>query len=73
MKIGQNSPQIYQYPVSLFYGEASEFCDDAPSKFTPQDLQKVIERERSRIELLAGNFIFSGFNIWTTQKLEETF
>jgi hypothetical protein len=33
----------------------------------------VVEKEKSRIELLTGKFIYSGFNLWTTQQLEESF
>lgn len=73
MKIGKNSPQIYQYALILFPGEAEELVDDSSYKYTPFEVQKVIEREKSRIELLTGQFIHSGFNLWTTQKLEESF
>lgn len=67
MRIGKNSPQIYQYALILFPGEADDFVEDNSFKFTPFEVSKVVERERSRIELLTGNFIYSGFNIWTTQ------
>jgi hypothetical protein len=33
----------------------------------------VVDREKSRIELVAGNFVHSGFNIWTQQQLDESF
>jgi len=46
--------------------------DDANYKFTPLEVQKVVEKEKSRIELLAGKFIYSGFNLWVTQRLEES-
>jgi hypothetical protein len=73
MRIGKNSPQIYQYAIILFPGEADDIVEDNAYKFTPFEVEKVIGREKSRIELLAGNFIHSGFNIWTTQQLEESF
>ena len=34
---------------------------------------KIMDREKNRIELLIGKYIYSGFNVWTTQKLEETY
>jgi len=73
MKIGKNSPQIYQYALILFPGEADEIVDDKRMNYQAFEIEKVISRERSRIELLAGVFINSGFNIWTTQQLEESF
>jgi len=73
MKMGQNAPQIFQYPINLFSGEAPDEEGDSFYKFTPLELGKVVERERSRIELLVGKFIYSGFNIWTTQQLEEDY
>ena len=53
----------------LFHGEP-DLGDGY--KFTPLEVQKVVERERSRIELMAGNFIYSGYNLWTPQKLDES-
>jgi hypothetical protein len=74
MKIGQNAPQIYQYPLNLFPGEADQMVeDDGNYKFTPLEVSKVVEKEKSRIELLTGKFIYSGFNMWTTQRLDESF
>lgn len=60
-----NAPQIYQYPLNLFYGDPSEDMSGEPNKFTPIEINKVVERERSKIELVAGNFVHSGFNLWT--------
>ena len=71
MKMGQNAPQIFQYPINLFSGEAPDVEEENSFyKFTPLELSKVVEREKSRIELLVGKFIYSGFNIWTTQQLD---
>ena len=67
MKIGKNAPQIYQYPLNLFPGEATDMEDDGNYKFTPLEVSKVVDKEKSRIELLTGKFIYSGFNMWTTQ------
>ena len=47
--------------------------DDGNYKFTPLEVSKVVEKEKSRIELLLGKFIYSGFNLWTTQRMEESF
>jgi hypothetical protein len=75
MKIGNNAPQIYQYPLNLFQGLDAEEQEDMASnyQFTPLEVGKVVERERQRIELLIGKFIYSGFNIWTTQPLDQSF
>ena len=73
MKIGQNAPQFYQYPLNLFPGEAEDLEDDGNYKFTPVEVSKVVEKEKARIELLTGKFIYSGYNLWTTQRLEESF
>ena len=32
-----------------------------------------MDREKRRIELLIGKYIYSGFNVWTTQKLDQTY
>lgn len=32
-----------------------------------------MDREKSRIELMIGNFTYSGFNLWTTQRLDQTY
>lgn len=70
MNIGINAPQIYQYPLNLFHG--TDCIDDDGYKFTPEDVSKVVERERSKLEILMGTeFLYSGFNLWTFQKLTE--
>ena len=75
MKIGKNAPQIYQYPLNLFSGEEEPVDDNDIStyKFTPLEVGKVVEREKNRIEMLVGKYIYSGFNIWTTQQLEQSY
>ena len=73
MKIGQNAPQIYQYPLNLFQGEDPTEEEDGSYKFTPLEVGKVVDREKQRIELLIGKFIYSGFNIWTTQVLDQSY
>jgi len=40
---------------------------------TPFELEKVVNSNTKKIELLIGKFIFSGYNIWTTQRLEESY
>jgi hypothetical protein len=71
MKIGTNAPQVYQYPMNLFPGEPEDIVDDGNSSYQPQDVGKVVDREKSRIELLCGKFVYSGFNLWTLQRLEQ--
>jgi hypothetical protein len=46
-------------------------CDAPPP--TPFELAKIIDRETRKIETLIGKFIYSGYNIWTTQKLDQTY
>jgi hypothetical protein len=53
------------YPLHLFHGEAKDGLSGEGFKFSPEDVSKIVERERSRIELVAGNFLYSGFNLWT--------
>jgi len=72
MKIGKNAPQIFQYAVNLFNGEPSEMVEEDNFKYGPIDVQKVLERERSKIEVAAGQFIYSGFTLWTPQQLDES-
>jgi hypothetical protein len=62
MQIGKNAPQIYQYAIALI--EEAE-CDAPPP--TPFELAKIIDRETRKIETLIGKFLYSGYNIWTTQ------
>jgi hypothetical protein len=40
---------------------------------TPFELAKVVDANNKKIELLIGKYIYSGYNIWTTQKIDETF
>jgi hypothetical protein len=68
MVLGKNAPQIYQYAIALI--EESE-CD-VPQP-TPFELGKIVERETRKIETLIGKFLFSGYNIWTTQQLDQTY
>jgi hypothetical protein len=34
---------------------------------------KIMDREKSRIEMLIGKYIYSGYNVWTTQRLDQTY
>ena len=68
MTLGKNAPQIYQYAIALI--EEAE-CD-APAP-TPFELAKIMDRETRKIETLIGKFLYSGYNIWTTQKLDQTY
>ena len=36
-------------------------------------MEKIVNKNDKRIELLVGKFFQSGFNIWTTQQLSETY
>ena len=72
MSIGKNAPQIFQYPISI------EECDDSTNHgsappVTPFELAKVVDSNTKKIELLIGKFIYSGYNIWTTQRLDECY
>ena len=40
---------------------------------TPFELAKVVDSNTKKIELLIGKFIYSGYNIWTTQRLDECY
>jgi hypothetical protein len=65
MTIGNNAPQIYLYPLILVHGDITDGMAGEGYKFTPFEVSKVVEKERSRIELMCGNFLYSGFNLWT--------
>lgn len=68
MTLGKNAPQIYQYAIGLI--EEAE-CDAPPP--TPFELGKIVDRETRKIETLIGKFIYSGYNMWTTQRIEQTY
>lgn len=68
MTLGQNAPQIYQYAISIL-----DETDTAALDPTPFELAKIVERETRKIESLIGKFIYSGYNIWTTQRIDQTF
>lgn len=40
---------------------------------TPFELAKVVDANAKKIELLIGKYIYSGYNIWTTQRLDESY
>ena len=75
MQIGKNAPQIHQYPISIFNGEVSsaDVEDSSAYQYSPFEIGKVVDRETKRIELMIGKFIYSGFNIWTTQPITESY
>lgn len=72
MAIGGNAPQMYQYPLRL---AQDAHKDDSPGD-GPQcslfEMQKIVEQEKRKIEMLIGKFLTSGFNLWTEQQIEET-
>ena len=72
MTIGKNAPQIFQYPIGIEEGEEANKPGAAPP-VTPFELAKVVDSNTKKIELLIGKFIYSGYNIWTTQRLEESY
>jgi len=69
MKIGKNAPQMFQYPLRI-----RDDVDDPQSEYkcTQFEMDKVVDREKKRIEMLVGKYIHSGFNLWTEQQLNET-
>lgn len=75
MKIGANAPQIHQYPISIFNGsvDAQTVQNTSAYEYNSFEIGKVIDRETKRIELMIGKFIHSGFNIWTTQPIDQRY
>lgn len=71
MKIGKKAPQIYQYPINLD-GKEGDHKAAGDYIYSVLDVGKVVDRNTAKLELLIGKFIYSGYNIWTTQRLEET-
>ena len=74
MAIGSNAPQMYQYPLRLERSISNKFGEDAASTYLSEtnelpctlfEMQKVVDRNKKKIEMLIGKFLFSGFNIWT--------
>ena len=35
-------------------------------------MQKIIDKEKRKVEMLIGKFLTSGFNLWTEQQIDET-
>ena len=64
MTIGSNAPQMYQYPLRI-----KEHPDDDETKtmqnYSLFEMEKCVDRERKKIEMLIGKFLHSGFNLWT--------
>jgi hypothetical protein len=54
---------MYQYPINI------EDDPEFPSslKINAFEMEKIVNKNDKRIELLVGKFFQSGFNIWTTQ------
>lgn len=71
IKIGENCPVLFQYPLSILEEEANSANSVDVHTYTMDEVTKVVDREKKNIELLVGKFIHSGFNIWTTQQLLE--
>jgi hypothetical protein len=69
MKIGTNCPQIYQYPISV---ETPDQKDET-MKYTPFEIGKIVDRQSKKLEVVLGKYMHSGFNIWTTQQITETY
>lgn len=71
MKIGTNAPQMYQYPLRIRENEE----DDGTltmENYNLFEMEKIVDREKKKIEMLIGKFLTSGFNLWTEQQIEET-
>jgi hypothetical protein len=60
---------MYQYPINI--EDDPEFQNSF--KLNAFEIEKIVKKNGKRIELLVGKFFQSGFNIWTTQQLCETF
>lgn len=60
---------MYQYPINI------EDDPEFPSslKINAFEMEKIVNKNDKRIELLVGKFFQSGFNIWTAQQLSETY
>ena len=62
MRIGQNAPQIFQYPVKIENADEQ----DETYKFTGFEVGKIVDRLHRKLEMVLGKYIHSGFNIWVT-------
>jgi hypothetical protein len=62
MRIGQNAPEIFQYPVKIENADGQ----DETFKFTPFEVGKIVDRLSKKLEMVIGKYIHSGFNIWVT-------
>lgn len=69
MRIGNNAPQIFQYPVSI----ESPDGNDETLKYSTFDIGKIVDRLSKKLEVVLGKYIHSGFNIWTTTQNAETY
>lgn len=70
LKISEDAPTFYQYPISIHSEESEETHTYA---YSPFELNKIVRRVQPKFETLLGQFLHWGQSIWTTQRLEETF
>lgn len=71
MKIGTNAPQMYQYPLRIKENEDDD-VNLTMKKYSLHEMEKVVDREKKKIEMLIGKFLHSGFNLWTEQQISES-
>jgi len=65
MTIGGNAPQMYQYPLRLSHDDLEDDSPNNGPNCTLYEMQKIIEKEKRKVEMLIGKFLTSGFNLWT--------
>lgn len=70
LKISNDAPTFYQYPISIHNDDE----DDIDTyDYSPFELQKIVRKVQRKLESLMGQFLHWGKNIWTTQRIEESY
>ena len=60
--------------MKAYLGEVADLTQQRDeNQFSVFEMGKIMDREQRRIEMMIGKFIYSGYNIWTTQKLDTTY
>lgn len=69
LQISKDAPTFYQYPITIH-------SDDADGKdtydYSPFEVQKIVRRAQKKIDMMIGQFLHWGFNIWTNQRIDES-
>ena len=52
--------------------DMSPSCHTKPSNYSVHEVEKVVDREKKKIEMCIGQFFTSGYNIWTQQQIEKS-